>query len=454
MTVLEFLSGIFKLFNLVAEVRNDSLTQKTIVVKTLDDFYTGSVAETDLTSKIDISSSTVNKALPFTKITLEYEDTGSLLAKQHKETNNITWGGEFEDISSQSRFKNEYTIKPPFGHMKFERLYDSYGENWSDVQVGFSVTKSNEDSTAGTQEKYNPYIGKPVLFYPILLTSATKIPYLYNDRAANITATSYFIPSNAVDTQISKTNHFGAEKNEYNANVINSESYEENLYSLYYKNYIASVFNKSNRLTKLKANLTSAFISNFSLADTIVVSGEKYNINTINLDIATGRADLELISRYVAISYLCLPSIFEVRVETITGGYLYIFNNTYGVYQAAEGTYVLNNIPSTHPIAFHNNGKTSIFTYTGTNSAGTKTGLDGNTYEYFWGDITLNISGNFGTISYECFNHGYMGGENNLEYNSTCLTTPAPSPGAEALTVDATDILVDSVLITSDQTED
>lgn len=453
-TVLEFLSGIFKLFNLVAEVRNDSPTQKTIVVKTLDDFYTSSLVETDLTSKIDVSKSAINKTLPYTKITFEYEDTGSLLAKQHKEANNITWGGEFADVKGDSRYEKEYTIKPPFGHMKFERLKNDNTGTFSDVQVGFSVTKSNEDVTAGTQEKYNPYIGKPVLFYPILLTSATEIPYVYNDRAANTTTTSYFIPSNAVDTQTSQTNHFGAEKNEYNANVDGSESYTDNLFSQYYKNYISSVFNQFNRLTKLKAILTNAFISNFSLADTVVVSGEKYNINKINLDIVTGKADLELISTYAAVSYLCLPSLFEVRVEAITGGYIYIFSNRYGVYQLASGTYTFSNVPSGHPIAFHNNGKESLISYTGAVNAGSKTGLDGNTYTYYSGDVTVTVNGDFGTISYECYNHGYMGGENNLTYNATCSVAPTPTPETGTLTVDATDISVDSALITADQTDE
>lgn len=452
-TVLEFLSSIFKMFNLVAEVRNDSATQKTIVVKTLDNFYTSSIVETDLTSKIDISSSTVNKTIPYTKITFEYEDTGSLLAKQHKETDNITWGGESANIKGDSKYEKEYVVKPSFGHMKFEKLKDDNTGDFSDIQVGFSVTKSNEDDTAGTQEKYNPYIGKPVLFYPILISGET-IPYTYNDRAAAVFTSSYFIPSNTVDTQISLTNHFGAEINEYSVNVDGSESYKDNLYSLYYKNYIKSVFNPKNRLTKLKANLNNSFISSFSLADTIVVSGEKYNINSINLDIVTGKADLELISIYSAISYLCLPSLFEVRIETSPTGNLYIFSNSYSLYQVAEGTYTLSNVPSTHPIAFQNNGKTSVFTYTGTNSSGTKTGLDGNTYEYFWGDITLNVVGDFGTISYECYNHGYMGGQNNLQYNAGCSVAPSPSPGAGDLTVDTIEVSVDNALITSDQTED
>ena len=29
-------------------------------------------------------------------------------------------------------------------------------------------------------------------------------------------------------------------------------------------------------------------------------------------------------------------------------------------------------------------------------------------------DVTVTVNGDFGTISYECYNHGYMGGENNL----------------------------------------
>jgi hypothetical protein len=449
MTVLEFLTGLFKMFNLVAEVRNDSNTEKTIVVKTLDDYYNSSLVETDLTSKIDISSSKVNKALPYTKILFEYEDTDSLLAKQHGETLGQVWGGEDYDVSD-SNYKSEYIIKPPFGHMKYERLIDGNNDTAKDMQVGFSVTKSNEDANTGTQEQYNPYIGKPVLFYPILVTG-NQIPYLYNSRANVDLITSYFIPSNAVDVEISQTNHFGIENNEYD---IEGGGYTENLFEQYYKNYITSIFDQRARLTKLKAVLTNAFISNYSLADTIVVSGEKYNINNISIDIVSGKSNLELIPSYSVISYLCLPSLFQVRVEAITGGYLYIFSNKYGVYQMAAGTYTFSNVPSGHPIAFHNNGKESLISYTGAVNAGSKTGLDGNTYTYYSGDVTVTVNGDFGTISYECYHHGYMGGENNLTYNATCSVAPTPTPETGNLTVDATDISVDSALITADQTDE
>jgi len=454
MTVLEFLTGLFKMFNLVAEVRNDSPTQKTVVVKTLDDFYTSSNVQTDITSNIDISSSKIDKALPYTKINFEYEDTGSLLAKQHKEANNITWGGEAYEVGDK-RYESIYEIKPPFGHMKFEKLKDNSTGSFTDIQTGLSVTRSNDDVEVGTQERYNPYIGKPVLFYPILLSSpAQTIPYVYDNRGDYADISTYFIPSNAVSTDISKTNHFGEELNEYDANIANSQSYEENLYSLYYQNYINSVFNPKKRLVKLKGVFSNSFISNFSLADTFIVSGEKYNINKINLDIVTGRSDLELISTYATKSYLCLNSIFEVRIETITGGYLYIFDNKYGNYQMATGTYTFSDIPSTHPIAFHNHGKESLITYTGTTASVTKTGLDGNTYTYYYGDITVTVLGDFETISYECANHGYMGGENNLTYNATCSVSPTPTPTPGNLTVDTNLYSVDTTDITADQTDE
>ena len=461
MTVLEFLSGIFKMFNLVAEVRNDSSTQKTIVVKSLDDYYTSSTIETDITNKIDISSSSVEVTLPYSKLLFEYEDLGSLLAKQHQEANGIAWGGEVNatgkaEYKGDTRNKKEYIINPPFGHMKFERLYDSTATAWSDTQVGFSVTKSNEDSASGTGEKYNPYIGKPVLFYPIRLTSATDIPYVYNDRAANApSTTSYFIPSNTVSLDISKTNHFGLENNEYDAgNTDETQGYSQNLFSEYYSNYVSSLFSKFNRITKLKAVLTNAFITSYSLADTIVVSGEKYNINQISLDLITGKADLELISTYAALSERCLSILFEVRVEAITGGYLYIFDNKYSSYQVASGTYTFSNVPAAHPIAFHNNGKESLISYTGTTAGGTKAGLDGKTYTFYSGDITVTVNGDFGTISYECYNHGYMGGQNNFTYSSDCSVAPGPPPVTGNLTVDTNTITVDTALVTADQTDE
>ena len=45
-------------------------------------------------------------------------------------------------------------------------------------------------------------------------------------------------------------------------------------------------------------------------------------------------------------------------------------------------------------------------------------------YDFFYGDVTVNVTGNFGDVSVYCFYHGYMGGENLLRYVETCISNP------------------------------
>tara|TARA_R110000824_G_scaffold15801_3_gene66311 strand:- start:446 stop:2242 length:1797 start_codon:yes stop_codon:yes gene_type:complete len=123
----------------------------------------------------------------------------------------------------------------------------------------------------------------------------------------------------------------------------------------------------------------------------------------------------------------CLSGTNAVTFQTIGSINSYVFGGNYGLYGTGTGVFVLTGVPSQHPIAIHNFGKTGQITYNGTTSAGLKTGLDGNTYEYFYGDVTITVTGNYGTTSYECYYHGYMGGENNLQFdNVTCPNLQPP----------------------------
>ena len=79
------------------------------------------------------------------------------------------------------------------------------------------------------------------------------------------------------------------------------------------------------------------------------------------------------------------------------------------------------NIPFAHPIAFQNQFVEG-FTYTGQYLKGTKVGLDGNVYSYYYGNVTITVTQPFFRISYECWNHGYMGGRDNLGYLEDCAT--------------------------------
>ena len=81
MKTIDFLTGIFKTFNLTAYI--DKISGN-IIVKTLDDFYSDG-GSYDITKYIDNSKSSVNISLPYKEINFEHEDTKTFLAAKHSQ---------------------------------------------------------------------------------------------------------------------------------------------------------------------------------------------------------------------------------------------------------------------------------------------------------------------------------------------------------------------------------
>ena len=50
-----------------------------------------------------------------------------------------------------------------------------------------------------------------------------------------------------------------------------------------------------------------------------------------------------------------------------------------------------------------------------------KQAQDGNSYDYFYGNVSVQVQPNFlGYLSVECYNHGYMGGQDLFVYDDAC----------------------------------
>ena len=119
-----------------------------------------------------------------------------------------------------------------------------------------------------------------------------------------------------------------------------------------------------------------------------------------------------------------------------SGGNKFLFNNG-SVYDSdtqwglAVGTYKLINTFSSHPIAILNSGNSNI-SYSGDSASSFSKTVSGTTadgtYTFYYGNITITVTGNFGTLSYYCYNHGYMGGESKLVYSEACSSVAFPSP--------------------------
>jgi len=127
--------------------------------------------------------------------------------------------------------------------------------------------------------------------------------------------------------------------------------------------------------------------------------------------------------------------------ENVTVAY-YVINGEWGNYEVNTGIYQITGVPERWPIAFLNNGKENQISYTGTKLERNAVALDGNTYAFYSGTITLNVNQDFGVISYqtlypESTNGQYFLGENNLRFSTDCNpsepgtptpVTPTPAP--------------------------
>ena len=113
-----------------------------------------------------------------------------------------------------------------------------------------------------------------------------------------------------------------------------------------------------------------------------------------------------------------------IDVNDYGSGNLYEFNGeTYdsntkiGV---TIGTYTITNVPTAHPIGFVINN-TDQFEVTGGTIEGPRD-VSGITVQHYSGNVVFVVKADFGTISYNCYNHGPMGGTNNLTYSQICGT--------------------------------
>jgi len=276
--IIDFLSGLFKMFNLTAYVEDDG----TIKVQTLDSFYS-SGTDYDITKFVDFKSSQVDVALPYNQINFKYKDTDYFLAKDHSERFGKQWGTEEYNAGESDLDGGSYNVELPFAHFKYERLIDLRTNLDIDVMYGWAVNENQE-----------PRLGSPLLTYIVRQTSATAISFVDGSNTNN-SITTYNIPSNSLSitgTSDLDNLNFYNETNEYTKTNV----FADTLFQGYYSNYVGDVFNQRNRITKVTAYLPLRILLNYSLADIFIIRGNRYKINSIKTNLTTGKSDIELLN--------------------------------------------------------------------------------------------------------------------------------------------------------------
>jgi hypothetical protein len=284
--VIDFISSLFQMFNLVAYVEDDGKIQ----VQPLYDYYTDK--RHNITEYLDISSHTVNAALPYREIHFKYKDTNTILAKQHlEELSDVEWGGAEYNAGEDSLSGEVYKVTPDFSHVKLEKLIDD-----SNPAQNTSVTYAYF-----VDEKEDGYKGSPLIHYityESAVTNANGISVNDNGTLVQFVERQYInMPSNLenLSDETSNNIHFNAELSEFDGELA-----ENTLFSRFYSRYIESIFRIKNRLTNVVAHLPINKLTKYGdpikLSDVVIISGSVYRINSMKVDLTTGKTNFELLN--------------------------------------------------------------------------------------------------------------------------------------------------------------
>lgn len=343
MKIIDFLTAIFKMFNLTAYVTNDGVIQ----VLPLNDYYAAGL-EYDITDFVDTNESNVDIALPYREITFENKETKTFLASTHNQLFNQKWGS-IDYNNGESLDGGIYKIEIPFEHMKFERLVDLEGNKLTSAQWGYCVDDNQQS-----------FIGMPIIFYANRIvhfsgtitsqsenklidttksfqTDGVKAGHLITNTDTNQQTTvvsvdsetqltlvddimstgddydvntrisviedsqnhtfkdQYIIPSNSVALIASDDDsniNFGLMPNEWSGD----SSFTGTLFNEFYSEYISDVFNTKNRLSKYTAYLPLKILFDLKLNDRVIINNRRYKINSMTTNLQSGKTDFELLN--------------------------------------------------------------------------------------------------------------------------------------------------------------
>ena len=288
--VIDFLKGLFKMFNLTAYI--DFYGQ--VVVDTLDNYFAGGQTQ-DITEYVKTNENKIGATTPFSEIDLQYTEAKSILAQQFFNTNNTRFG-ELQYVANASQAK-KYTVTVPFEHMMFERLNDLNNNSQTEIQYGLFTNDNNE-----------PEIGNPLIFYGVFQNSISPaINFVTSTRPTSgapsagtrSSLTSYWMPSNASSLGTASTAptynlNFGSEINSYTLTDYGGNN--NSLFQLYYQNYITRIYNTRTRLFKFSAVLPLKVLLTLTLDDLIVIGTRAYTINKMSTKLQSGETSFELLN--------------------------------------------------------------------------------------------------------------------------------------------------------------
>jgi hypothetical protein len=279
--VIDFLTGLFKMFKLVVFQEGSE-----IYVNTLNDYYADGVLR-DITRYVDFESYDVSRGKILNEIDFKFEEPTTILNQQFKKNTTIAYGDEELNLTDSNGVPldgNSLDYKIPFEQIVFERLLDLDDNELTNIQYGSII-----------DESLNPVNPKPVIYYNNLVSLGTKQLSFIDDTGTqvilgtDINTASHVFP---LDTKTYST-VFGAEFSTWDGTLI-----QNTLYINYHKEYIESIFNIKRRDFSFDAILPLEILSSLKLNDVLRIKDNYYRIDNFTLNLINGKSKLNLINSF------------------------------------------------------------------------------------------------------------------------------------------------------------
>ena len=285
--IIDFLTGLFKMFNLTAYVEDGI-----IVVQDLNAFYASPPNPPfDITEYIDVETSSVKRLDLYSNIKYEFREPSTRLAVKFDELFDFPFGHEEFNVVIDGKYIDgqDYLVQLPFEKVIYEKLLDDNDDVYTNIQYGYFVSENDE-----------PIKGSPLLFYNCRteVYIAKPLNFKSDDGITNYELEFYNRPSN-VKQDGTQTLNFDAENDEFTVGLTTPSYNEFSLFKNYHEDYIKNIFDSQSRMFEVSALLPIKVLRKYRLNDRFVINGKQYTINSVSSNLMSGRSNLELISELV-----------------------------------------------------------------------------------------------------------------------------------------------------------
>lgn len=307
MKIMDFLTSLFKMFNIVAIVEGQIVNPNArsgasyeIRTEHYDHFMAQGV-DIDFQKYADIKEMKVERAIIYSSIDMDFAEGKLAMEEAYQNVNGSTYGDfKYIPITNDTQMIDK-SFKLTLKNQRFplERL----ALLATNPQVNSDVVTAQFSDLESSEQNINP-----AFTYICSITSGTNLAYSgtttsgggtlvpYTHSISNYVLPSNFYsnnarPSSALNSGLVSLS-WGDEINEHS---LDSTPVGLGLVNNFYKDMFGVMFNVNTRMVTLKANLNEGILQRMKISDRLNISGRLYRIMEMKVNYLTGQSDFKLL---------------------------------------------------------------------------------------------------------------------------------------------------------------